>query len=65
MREVLRVQMNLRLHPLGDMIFDPTARPGYPDWRVMYLERFNGGSNQRFRSVPKCRRETSVVGRYG
>src|SRR5262249_53565551 len=25
-REVLRVRMNTRLHPMGDMIFNPTAR---------------------------------------
>jgi mono/diheme cytochrome c family protein len=36
-REVLRVQYPLAPHPLGEMTFNPTARPGDPDWRVMYL----------------------------
>jgi mono/diheme cytochrome c family protein len=36
-RELLRVQYPLAPHPLGEMSFNPTARPGDPDWRVMYL----------------------------
>jgi hypothetical protein len=33
-REVMRVQHG-RVHPMGDMIFNPAARPGDPDWRVL------------------------------
>lgn len=36
-RELLRVQYPLAPHPLGEMTFNPAARPGDPDWRVMYL----------------------------
>jgi hypothetical protein len=36
-REVVRIQMNSASHPLDDMIFNPTVRPGDPDWRVMYV----------------------------
>ena len=36
-RELLRVQYPLAPHPLGEMTFNPVARPGDPDWRVMYL----------------------------
>jgi hypothetical protein len=36
-RELLRVQHPLAPHPLGEMTFNPAARPGDPDWRVMYL----------------------------
>jgi len=36
-REVLRVQYPLAPHPLGEMTFNPVARSGDPDWRVMYL----------------------------
>jgi glucose/arabinose dehydrogenase/mono/diheme cytochrome c family protein len=36
-RELLRVQHPLAPHPLGEMTFNPVARPGDPDWRVMYL----------------------------
>jgi len=36
-RELLRVQYPLAAHPLGEMAFNPAARPGESDWRVMYL----------------------------
>ena len=36
-RELLRVQYPLAPHPLGEMTFNPAARRGDPDWRVMYL----------------------------
>jgi hypothetical protein len=36
-RELLRVQHPLAPHPLGEMTFNPVARPGDSDWRVMYL----------------------------
>ena len=36
-RELLRVQHPLAAHPLGEMTFNPVARSGDPDWRVMYL----------------------------
>ena len=36
-REILRVQYPLAPHPLGEMTFNPAARSGDPDWRVMYL----------------------------
>ncbi len=36
-RELLRVQYPLAAHPLGEMTFNPAARPGDADWRVMYL----------------------------
>src|SRR5262245_44645006 len=33
-REILRVELNTRIHPMGDLIFNPTSQPGSPDWRV-------------------------------
>ncbi len=50
-REILRVSMNTRLHPMGDMIFNPTARRGDLDWRVMYLECGDGGSGEAMSSI--------------
>ena len=32
-RELLRVQLFSRIHPMGDLTFNPAARPGDPDWR--------------------------------
>src|SRR5262249_2450503 len=34
-RELLRVQLNTRIHPLGDLSFNPTARRGDSEWRVL------------------------------
>ena len=45
-RELLRVQLNTRSHPMGDIIFNPTARPGDPDWRVLYMECGDGASGE-------------------
>jgi len=45
-RELLRVKLNTRIHPLADIAFNPTARPGDADWRVMYLSCGDGGSGE-------------------
>jgi glucose/sorbosone dehydrogenase len=45
-RELLRIRLNTRIHPLADISFDPTARPGSPEWRVMYLSCGDGGSGE-------------------
>ena len=34
-RELLRVQLNTRIHPLNALSFNPTARAGDPEWRVL------------------------------
>jgi mono/diheme cytochrome c family protein len=46
-RELLRVQHPLPQHPLGEMTFNPVARPGDPDWRVMYLGAGDSGSGDQ------------------
>jgi hypothetical protein len=45
-RELLRVQLNTRIHPLGDLTFNPAARPGDPDWRILYIACGDGGSGE-------------------
>jgi len=45
-REVMRVPLNTRIHTLAEMIFNPTARPGDPEWRVMYIGCGDGGSGE-------------------
>ena len=45
-REIMRVQLNTRIHPMGDFIFNPLARPGDPDWRVMYISCGDGGAGE-------------------
>ena len=46
-RELMRVQLNTRIHPMGDLTFNPAARPGDPDWRVLYIGCGDGGSGER------------------
>jgi hypothetical protein len=55
-REVMRVQQG-RIHPMGDLIFNPAARPGDPDWRVLYISCGDGQSgeskNPALRNIPQ------------
>ena len=46
-RELLRVPFNSRIHPMADLIFNPTARRGDPDWRVLYVAVGDGGSGEQ------------------
>ena len=46
-REVLRLAHNTQIHPCGDLIFNPTARRGNPEWRVMYIGVGDGGSGEQ------------------
>jgi Glucose / Sorbosone dehydrogenase len=45
-REVLRLQLNTESHPMGEFIFDPAAKPGAPDWRVLYIACGDGRSGE-------------------
>ena len=46
-RELLRLQLPLPIHPMGEMTFNPTAKPGDPDWRVMYIGSGDAGSGEQ------------------
>ena len=46
-RELMRLQQPLPQHPLGEMTFNPVARKGDPDWRVMYLGAGDSGSGDQ------------------
>ncbi len=46
-REVLRLQLPSAIHPLAEMTFDPAARPGDPDWRVMYIGSGDAGAGEQ------------------
>lgn len=37
-REILRTRLNTHGHPQGEIIFNPAARPGDAEWRVLYAE---------------------------
>ena len=63
-REVLRVQLNHRIHPLGEVVFHPTARRGDPEWRVMYIGIGDGGAGEtRTIARPNPQRLDTLVGK--
>lgn len=64
-RELLRLQLNTRIHPLGDIVFNPAARRGDRDWRVMYLGSGDGGSGESSRpdTRPNPQRLDTLVGK--
>jgi Glucose / Sorbosone dehydrogenase len=45
-REILRVQLNGRIHPMGELVFHPSARAGDLEWGVMYIGVGDGGAGE-------------------
>ncbi len=50
-REVLRVGFNGNLHPMGDLTFNPNAKPGDPDYGNMYIAMGDGGAGETTTNV--------------
>ena len=48
-RELMRIQFNTRTHPLADLVFNPTARRGDAEWRVLYLGSGDGAAGESSR----------------
>jgi hypothetical protein len=48
-RELMRVQFNTRIHLIGDLAFNPLARRGSDDWRVLYIGCGDGGAGEASR----------------
>lgn len=46
-RELLRIDARDRIHPMGDIIFNPTAGPDDPDWRMMYVSIGDAGNGEQ------------------
>jgi hypothetical protein len=46
-REVLRSGTNFLIHPMGDMIFNPLAKPGSPDYGNLYIGIGDGAAGER------------------
>jgi hypothetical protein len=60
----MRVQLNTRIHPMGEITFNPAARRGDPEWRVMYIGHGDSGSGEarsEIRSNPQ--RLDTMVGK--
>ena len=50
-RELMRVPLNMRIHTLTDLSFNPTAKRGDSDWRVLYVACGDGGSGEARTSI--------------
>jgi glucose/arabinose dehydrogenase len=50
-REVMRLQYSGRIHPMADLIFNPTAHRDGADWRVMYVATGDGGNGEQTTKV--------------
>jgi hypothetical protein len=50
-RELLRVPAGSRFHPMGDLAFNPAARPGDADWRVLYIACGDSATGEQTTSV--------------
>jgi len=46
-REVMRVQLLNSIHPMSDLAFNPTARQGDADLRVLYISTGDGGTGEQ------------------
>lgn len=62
-RELLRLDMLDRIHPMGDIIFNPTAGPTDPDWRMMYISIGDAGSGEQ--SNADVRRTPQLINTFG
>lgn len=51
-REIMRVQLLNGIHPMNDITFNPSARRGDSDWRVLYVSTGDGGTGE----LPDVRR---------
>jgi hypothetical protein len=50
-RELMRIPLNTRIHTLADIEFNPAAKRGDPDWRVLYIGSGDGGSGEAKSSI--------------
>ncbi len=46
-RELIRIGTNYARHPVGDLLFNPLARPGHPDYGNLYITVGDGEAGER------------------
>jgi hypothetical protein len=62
-RELLRIDARDRIHPIGDFVFNPTAGPEDPDWRMMYVSIGDAGNGEQ--SAADVRRTPQLLNALG
>lgn len=50
-REILRIGLHSRIHPLGDLLFNPLAQPGDADYRNLYVAVGDGSAGETAGSI--------------
>ncbi|MES2694967.1 MAG: PQQ-dependent sugar dehydrogenase [Verrucomicrobiota bacterium] len=51
-REIMRIEFNGRIHPMGDLAFSPRAlSDSDPDWRKMYIAVGDGGAGEQINAT--------------
>jgi hypothetical protein len=51
-RELLRIELNGRIHPMGDLLFNPLAtNETHPDWRRLYIAVGDGGAGEQNNAI--------------
>jgi hypothetical protein len=63
-REIMRVGLNSRIHPMGDLMFNPLAQPGDADYRNLYVAIGDGSAGETAGSThPTPQRLDAVQGK--
>ena len=62
-RELMRIGYNSNIHPLGDITFNPVAKPGDPEYGVMYLASGDGKSGETYSQRMNPQYLSGVVGK--
>lgn len=62
-RELLRVGLNDRIHPMGDLLFNPLAQPGDPDYRNLYIAQGDGSAGEASATRTTPQRLDAVQGK--
>jgi hypothetical protein len=62
-RELFRIGQRDRIHPVGDIIFNPAATPSDPDWRMMYVSIGDGSNGEQ--SANATRRTPQRLDSFG
>jgi len=63
-REIMRLQLNNRIHPMGEIVFHPAAGPGDAEWRVMYIGSGDSGAGESRTAIrPNPQRLDTLVGK--
>ena len=62
-REIMRIAQNDRIHPMGDLLFNPLAKPGDSDYRNLYIAIGDGSAGEYLATRTTPQRLDAVQGK--